>query len=145
MAIRVINSADKHKHGDCIQIRIDRCKQSNLGNPFYMSVKESDEERKAVIRAFKMYLWQSIQLVEKGEGYKKAEVDVIAKKCGVRFYRVAARTAKSVVDAIEEIRLEDSSNKKDVALLCWCKPQACHGDVISSCIDWMNNSENATH
>ncbi|MGB6301140.1 MAG: DUF4326 domain-containing protein [Rivularia sp. (in: cyanobacteria)] len=138
MAVRVINSADKHKHEDCIQMRIDRCKQSNLGNPFYMSAKESDEERKAVIRAFRMYLWQSIQLVEKGEGYKKAEVDVIAKKCGVRFYHAVAKSSNSVVNAVKEIMFEDNFNKEDIALVCWCKPQACHGDVIISCIEWMN-------
>lgn len=24
-----------------------------------------------------------------------------------------------------------------VQLVCWCKPLACHGDIIKSCIEWM--------
>jgi len=24
-----------------------------------------------------------------------------------------------------------------VVLTCWCKPEACHGDVIISCVNWI--------
>ena len=25
----------------------------------------------------------------------------------------------------------------DMVLVCWCAPQACHGDVIKRCLEWM--------
>jgi hypothetical protein len=25
----------------------------------------------------------------------------------------------------------------NVDLVCWCKPLACHGDVVKSCVEWM--------
>jgi hypothetical protein len=30
-----------------------------------------------------------------------------------------------------------------VVLLCWCKPERCHGDIVKSCLLWMlKNDEN---
>jgi len=26
----------------------------------------------------------------------------------------------------------------DLTLFCWCAPKACHGDVIKSCLEWMD-------
>jgi len=35
-------------------------------------------------------------------------------------------------------RLSDIVRRGDrLVLMCWCKPKACHGDVIKRCIDWM--------
>ena len=25
----------------------------------------------------------------------------------------------------------------DMVLVCWCAPQACHGDVIKRCLEWL--------
>ena len=28
-----------------------------------------------------------------------------------------------------------------LTLVCWCKPYPCHGDIITSCLKWMNESK----
>lgn len=33
--------------------------------------------------------------------------------------------------------LKQQAMHGDVQLLCFCKPLACHGDVIKSCLEWM--------
>jgi hypothetical protein len=30
---------------------------------------------------------------------------------------------------------------KDVRLGCWCKPAACHGDVIKAAVEWLIQTE----
>ena len=37
----------------------------------------------------------------------------------------------------ELMRLCDIARKRDLVLMCWCKPKACHGDVIKRCVEWM--------
>ena len=37
----------------------------------------------------------------------------------------------------ELLRLSEIAKKRDLVLVCWCKPKACHGDVIKRCIEWM--------
>jgi hypothetical protein len=37
----------------------------------------------------------------------------------------------------ELLRLSEIAKKRDLLLVCWCKPKACHGDVIKRCIEWM--------
>lgn len=33
-------------------------------------------------------------------------------------------------------RLTDLYEKQDITLVCWCAPQACHGDVLAQAIPW---------
>jgi hypothetical protein len=37
----------------------------------------------------------------------------------------------------EILRLSEIAKKRDLILVCWCKPKACHGDVIKRCLEWM--------
>ena len=37
----------------------------------------------------------------------------------------------------ELVRIKRLAQQEDVYLVCWCKPKACHGDVIKSCVEWM--------
>jgi hypothetical protein len=37
----------------------------------------------------------------------------------------------------ELVRLKKLAEQGDVYPICWCKPKACHGDVIKSCVEWM--------
>ena len=36
-------------------------------------------------------------------------------------------------------RLADLAHAGDLNLVCWCAPQKCHGDVVKSCLEWMNS------
>ena len=38
----------------------------------------------------------------------------------------------------ELMRLAELAKIGDLILICWCKPLACHGDVIKSAIEWIN-------
>lgn len=35
-----------------------------------------------------------------------------------------------------DITLDDLMSLRGKQLACWCKPQACHGDVLAKAIDW---------
>jgi len=37
----------------------------------------------------------------------------------------------------ELVRIKRKAETKDVYLVCWCKPLACHGDVVKACVEWM--------
>ncbi len=41
-------------------------------------------------------------------------------------------------EVIRELaRLANLAKRGDLELACWCKPKACHGDVLKACIEWM--------
>ncbi len=40
-------------------------------------------------------------------------------------------------------RLTDLARDGDLNLVCWCAPQACHGDVVKSCIEWMLSADDS--
>jgi len=44
---------------------------------------------------------------------------------------------ESVVKELQ--RLCDLDREGDLTLVCWCAPLPCHGDVVKSCIEWMNS------
>ncbi len=35
----------------------------------------------------------------------------------------------------EIIRLAELSKRQDIVLICWCHPEACHGDVLKDAIE----------
>ena len=42
-------------------------------------------------------------------------------------------------EVYEELkRLAARAKNGDLVLICWCKPANCHGDVIKSSVEWMN-------
>jgi len=37
----------------------------------------------------------------------------------------------------EIARLTEMARYQDLTLICWCKPEACHGDIVKMAIEWM--------
>lgn len=70
-----------------------------------------DGTREEVIEKYRQWLWKEVKKGMKGEGGKVWEV-------------------------LNYIK-EDVKEGKQIFLMCWCKPKACHGDVVKSCIEWM--------
>ncbi|MBP0008066.1 DUF4326 domain-containing protein [Roseofilum sp. Belize Diploria] len=33
--------------------------------------------------------------------------------------------------------IKQRAETEDIELVCWCKPLACHGDILKSCLEWM--------
>ena len=86
-----------------------KLKGSPLGNPFSIGV---DGDRAEVIEKFRQWLWPQVKVwKEKGE----------------------------MSPAIIELRsiAVDVADGKRVILTCWCKPEACHGDVIVAGVNWI--------
>lgn len=73
---------------------------------------DSEAARPEVIEKFRKWLWPQIkQWQETGE-------------------------MTPAVKALKDLAIDVSENKT-VVLTCWCKPEACHGDVIDSCVNWL--------
>lgn len=82
---------------------------SPLANPFILG---RDGDRLEVTEKFRQWLWPQIkQWQETGE-------------------------MTEAVIALKELSIAIKKHKT-VILTCWCKPEACHGDVIDSCIQWL--------
>ena len=74
-------------------------------------VMESEADRDRVIQQYRRWLWEKITSTEDNEVLKEIH------------------------------RLVDIAKKKDLYLVCWCAPKACHGDVVKACIEWMLKEE----
>ena len=83
---------------------------SALGNPFMIN---RDGDRAEVIRKYKQWLWQQVQVQN-----------------------------PSVMNELQEL-LKKARSSEGVTLLCFCAPLACHGDVIKSCLEWMEGQDEA--
>jgi len=70
----------------------------------------SEDERGLVIAKYRTWLWQRLQYP------------------GSEQYKMVHKIAHMASAGI------------DVHLLCWCKPLACHGDVVKAAIEWMLNT-----
>jgi len=85
-----------------------------VGRPFPLGnpfAMKSEADRETVVAAYRIWLWAEI----KNESSKaRAELFAIARR----------------VKAGESIRL-----------VCWCKPLACHADIIVSAVNWLIASE----
>ena len=55
---------------------------------------------------------------------------------GDLFYVMRSGELTEATQALKAIAV-DVDEGKLVVLTCWCKPEACHGDVIVSCINWI--------
>lgn len=60
--------------------------------------------------------------------------EVIAKYRRYLWEHIKAGTP-AIKDKLE--RIKKVSLEGDIELVCWCSPQACHGDVIKACVEWM--------
>ena len=85
-------------------------RRSPLGNPFKM---HKPEDRDDVIKQYRV--WLSRQL----SGAEDIELN------------------QRVLDELK--RLLHIAQNKQLNLICWCAPKACHGDVIKACLEWMDN------
>jgi hypothetical protein len=82
---------------------------SPLANPFVVG---RDGDRTEVIEKCRKWLWEQIKKwIETGE-------------------------MTDAVIAIKSIAVDVAEGKR-VILTCWCKPEACHGDVIVACVNWI--------
>ena len=41
-----------------------------------------------------------------------------------------------VKEAVQELVVRHR-NSEDITLICWCKPNPCHGDILKAAIEWM--------
>ena len=85
-----------------------------IGRPSILGNPFKSSTRKENVEDFRKYLWECVK--------KKNQVYA------------------------ELIRLSEKAKTQDLILVCWCKRSKqdvlCHGDVIKSAIDWMNNGNN---
>ncbi len=91
---------------------------SPLANPYPVGQQYSREQS---IAQFKRDLWAAIQA-----GMNR---DLMTT------WQAAAWDALLVLVA----RTQDG---QDVAVGCWCKPQACHADVICAAVEWLSKQQN---
>lgn len=112
-------------------IRCDRA--SPLGNPFHLC---TESQRDAVIEGYRRYLWR----VTQGEE-PIAAATAIASEMGLTLSgNLVYPTRQRLQAAIIEIEKQWQRDGK-VTLLCWCKPAACHCDVIKNYLEWRSNHE----
>ena len=86
-----------------------KLKGSPLGNPFSIGV---DGDRAEVIEKFRQWLWPQ-----------------------VKTWKETSEVSEAVIE-LKSIAVDVADGKR-VILTCWCKPEACHGDVIVACVNWI--------
>ena len=84
---------------------------SPLNNPFPIN---SQRNREQSIAEFRLDLWKSIKLL-RDKGVVNSQMQ----------------------ELIRIAKLERQLGK--VNLVCWCKPQLCHGDVIVAALNWLGD------
>ena len=90
---------------------------SPLANPFILGKDgapfgDSEATRLMVIEKFRKWLWLQI---------KK--------------WQETGEMTEAVI-ALKDLAIAVKENQT-IVLTCWCKPEACHGDVIDSCVQWL--------
>lgn len=82
---------------------------SPLANPFVVG---KDGERREVVEKYRRWLWER-----------------------VKEWRASGK--QNPVTAVLNDLVDQVKGGKDITLICWCSPQACHGDVIVSAVNWL--------
>lgn len=41
-------------------------------------------------------------------------------------------------EVLQELRRLQALDRDKLQLVCWCKPLPCHGDVVLSCLEWLD-------
>lgn len=85
---------------------------SPLGNPYKMN---REEDRATVIELYHRWLWNQIKWSKEPDLNHSAFNELI-------------RIAKLV------------KSGKNIRLVCWCSPSACHGDIIARAVNWLISS-----
>lgn len=84
---------------------------SSLANPYYIN---RDGTREEVVEKYRRWLWEQVQ----SNTEAKEELNGLLKN------------AKS----------RQEPDRHPLKLACWCKEdEKCHGDVVISCLNWMND------
>jgi Domain of unknown function (DUF4326) len=130
--IRVGNLRDM-----CEGIRCDRL--SPLGNPFVMLTRGDEEQRKLVIQCYARYLHLVANLgTEPNEAVKTV---FRWEKAKGNYVMVSSNILPPKATFMAELdRIAGLAKEKDITLLCWCYPLACHCDRIVDYINWKNES-----
>ncbi len=81
---------------------------SALGNPFKIG---KDGSRQDVVAKYRQWLWQKVQKGMKGEDNQ---------------------VWQELLNLLEYYK-----ENGEMSLICWCYPQACHADVVKSCLEWL--------
>jgi hypothetical protein len=82
---------------------------SPLANPFPITKNTTREE---VIEKYRAWLWQEIQV------------------------KLKHNQSNPVFDELVRIAKKHLAGEK-IELVCYCKPDSCHGDVLIRCIHWL--------
>lgn len=84
---------------------------SPLANPFYIN---KDGTREEVVQKYRQWLWEQVQ----SNTEAKEELN----------------------ELLKSIKSRQEVKEEPLKLACWCKEnEKCHGDVVISCINWMND------
>lgn len=115
-----IRGFNREKYPNAHIVKIDR--SSVLGNPFRIGTVGPDGpmDRERVIQSFRK------SLNKERANYEDKQTGIIRDKETHRWDEV--------------VKLALIAREKDVVLLCWCAPLPCHGDVIKSAIEYINNN-----
>jgi len=85
---------------------------SLLANPFYIN---KDGTREEVVEKYRRWLWEQVQ----NNTEAKEELN----------------------ELLRNVKSKQELDKYPLKLACWCKEnEKCHGDVVISCLNWMNDS-----
>lgn len=91
-------------------------RQSPLANPYKIGQDGNSGE---VVEKYRQWLWKEIQKGRTNENEVWKEL-------------------KSMLHDIKQLDSEDDY----IRLRCWCKEdEKCHGDVVISCLNWMNDNQ----
>ena len=58
----------------------------------------------------------------------------------IELYRkwLHARIRANDIEVCAELKRIQAMDRTTLKLVCWCKPLACHGDVLLRCLNWMD-------
>lgn len=118
----------------------DVCRPGVLGNPFVIG---KDGFRPEVLEKYKTYLWAIIKEGMRNADWKIPKPDVAiailtrdAESCLRKGDLKSPVLGEAVWRALMKL-LERGMAGERLQLLCFCKPQDCHGDIIRNCLEWM--------
>lgn len=97
--------------------------RSELANPFVIG---KDGNREEVVSKYRSWLWEQVK-----EG--------LAGKNSVAWKEL--KFLKRQAKQFQQSRDERYLSIEPLTLACWCKEnEKCHGDVVISCLNWMNDN-----
>lgn len=97
--------------------------KSELANPFVIG---KDGNREQVIQKYRVWLHEQVK-----EGLAGKDNTVWKE---LKFLKRQARE-------LQQCREEGYLSIEPLTLACWCKEhEKCHGDIVISCLNWMNDS-----